>query len=57
MNNKKGRDFSQVEFCNPKSEYSLIYTWVWNAPIDFEIIDKKLEEFRKVGIEAFYILP
>lgn len=57
MNNRKGIDFSQEEFHNPKSENSLIYTWVWNAPIDFETIDNKLEEFQKAGIGAFYILP
>lgn len=57
MNNKKGRDFTQAEFYNPTSENALIYTWVWNAPVDFETIDNKLEEFQKVGIEAFYILP
>ena len=57
MNNQKGRDFSQVEFCNPDNENSLIYTWVWNAPINFEIIDNKLAEFQKAGISGFYILP
>lgn len=53
----KGRDFSQAEFLFPKSENSLIYTWVWNAPISFDVIDSKLREFRRVGIEGFYILP
>lgn len=57
MNNSKGRDFSFAEFLSPANENSLIYTWIWNAPIDFETIDKKIEEFKKVGIEGFYILP
>ena len=57
MNNLKGRDFLQAEFCNPKSENSIIYTWVWNAPVNYEVIDKEIEEFCKVGIEGFYILP
>ena len=46
MNNLRGRDFSKADFINPESENSLIYTWVWNAPISVEIINKKIAEFQ-----------
>ena len=54
---KSSNDFCQNTFSNPPKENNLIYTWIWNAPINNEVIDNKIEEFKRVGIEGFYILP
>jgi len=57
MNNTQIQDFSQNEFNNPDKGNNLIYTWIWNEPVNTEIIDTQLEEFAQAGIKGIYILP
>ena len=57
MKNINIKDFSQEEFICPEKENNVIYTWIWNEPVNTEIIDNQLEEFAKAGIGGIYILP
>ena len=54
---KSSNDFCQNIFSNPPKENNLIYTWIWNEPVNTEIINNQLEEFAKAGIKGIYILP
>ena len=54
---KSSNDFCLNTFSNPPKENNLIYTWIWNEPVNTEIINNQLEEFAKAGIKGIYILP
>lgn len=54
---KKEKVFSRERFCAPGRPYSPIYSWVWNAPVTREETDRQLDEFARLGIKAFYIIP
>ena len=49
--------FDLDKFRNPEKEHNIIYTWVWNMPLTFCDIDKRLEDYSKAGIGGLYILP
>lgn len=54
---KCSKSFSLNEFSSPKKSYSPIYSWIWNAPVTKEEIERQLDEFVRLGIKAFYIIP
>lgn len=49
--------FNVNEFKNPSKENNVVYFWMWNSPITKELIDRRLGEFYKAGINGFYIVP
>ena len=49
--------FSIEHFFEPSKKYAPIYSWVWNAPVSKEETDKQLNEFVRLGVKAFYIIP
>ena len=49
--------FTKSEFSAPETSYSPIYSWVWNAPVTEEETNRQLDEFVRLGIKAFYIIP
>ena len=51
------KKFSKEAFLAPEKSYSPFYSWVWNAPVTKEETDRQLDEFVKLGIKAFYIIP
>ena len=51
------KSFNIKDFINPAKENNVIYTWVWNEPINAALIDNQLFEFAKAGIRGIYILP
>lgn len=56
MVNIDTKDFCQKEFLNPPKENNVIYTWVWNEPVDKKLISTQLDEFSKAGIGGIYIM-
>ena len=54
---KKENNFSLKRFLDLGADYSPIYSWVWNAPVTKEETDRQLDEFVRLGIKAFYIIP
>lgn len=57
MKNIGAKDFLMEEFKNPSKDNNVIYTWIWNEPVNVSLIDSQLEEFKKAGIGGIYILP
>ena len=53
----KETKFSLERFVSPGVEYSPVYCWNWNAPVTKEETDRQLDEFSRLGIKAFYIIP
>ncbi len=51
------KKFSAEAFSSPKVSYSPFYSWIWNAPVTKEETDRQLDEFVRLGIKAFYIIP
>ena len=51
------QDFCQAEFVSPKKENNVVYTWVWNQPVNKQIIDEQMEAFAEAGIGGVYVLP
>jgi len=49
--------FSQIEFENPGYEHAAAYAWVWNDVITEEGIVSRLQDMKKAGIGAIYVLP
>ena len=49
--------FCAEGFKTPKKEHSVMYSWVWSAPMTRETIDRQLADFAKAGIGGLYILP
>ena len=49
--------FSIERFVEPGKKYAPIYSWVWNGPVSKEETDKQLDEFVRLGVKAFYIIP
>lgn len=49
--------FSENAFYNPPASVAPVYAWCWNAMPTREQTDRDLEEFRRQGIKALYILP
>ncbi len=49
--------FTKNEFLSPEMCYSPVYSWVWNAPVTNKETDRQLDEFERLGIKAFYIIP
>lgn len=49
--------FVGQHFSEPDKSFAPVYAWVWNAPISKEETDKQLDEFVRLGIKAFYIIP
>ena len=45
------------EFLAPDRNFAPIYAWVWNGQLSEEKIDAQIEEMRRLGIRAFYIIP
>ena len=45
------------EFLAPDRNFAPIYAWVWNGRLSGEKIDAQIEEMRRLGIRAFYIIP
>ena len=44
-------------FRDPGAEYSVVYTWAWNAPVTKEKIRSEIDRMKEAGILSFYILP
>jgi len=57
MNIKPGELFDRTLMKNPPLECNVSYSWLWNAPITKDGIDKRLSEFLEAGIKSLYILP
>lgn len=51
------KKFSEESFSSPEKSYSPFYSWIWNAPVTKEETDRQLDEFVRLGIKAFYIIP
>ena len=51
------RKFSPADFAVPDPFYGPVYSWVWNAPVDEQIIHKQIDEMTQAGIRVFYIIP
>lgn len=51
------KKFSSESFISPEKSYSPFYSWVWNAPVTKDETDRQLDEFVRLGIKAFYIIP
>ena len=49
--------FSLSGFVSPGREYAPIYSWVWNSPLSKEETGKQIDEMKRLGIKAFYIIP
>lgn len=57
VNDAHRMDFDAASFTAPGAEHAVLYTWVWNAPIDRQGICERLDEMQRLGIRAVYILP
>lgn len=55
-NNYEKQCFQKELFRNPPSDCSVVYTWIWNAPITKDGIKKQLEEFSAAGIKGIYVI-
>ena len=51
-----GQCFQSDLFKNPPPDCSVVYTWIWNAPITKEGIKKQIEEFSAAGIKGIYVI-
>lgn len=49
--------FKTEDFMSPQKEFAPIYAWVWNGRLSHEETDKQLEEMKRLGIKAMYIIP
>ena len=54
---KEDSRFTQYQFSAPHGTYAPVYSWIWNAPVSREKTDRQLEEMRRMGIRAMYIIP
>ena len=54
---KSNDKFDINSFISPDVSYAPVYIWVWNDICTTDIIDNQLDEMRRLGIRAFYILP
>ena len=53
-----GNDIFNINrFLTPDVSCAPVYVWVWNDVCTKEIIYNQLNEMKKLGIRAFYILP
>ena len=50
-------NFLITDFEKPSSEYSPIYSWIWNSSMNRATIQKEIDEMVEMGIRAFYIIP
>lgn len=50
-------DFQKSCFERPSVRYAPMYMWRWNGKMNREETDRQLEEMKRLGIKAFYILP
>ena len=57
MFRKKENNFDEEHFLAPDKMYAPFYSWIWNGVVTKEETDKQLEEFVRLGIKAFYIIP
>ena len=57
MNVKAGSEFSEKYFKNPPADCQVSYSWLWNAPVSKEIIDREIKEIVKAGVRSLYVLP
>ena len=44
-------------FFEPQKEFVPIYAWVWNGRLSHEETDRQLDEMKRLGIKAMYIIP
>jgi len=51
------RSFSQEKIATPPDEFWPVYSWAWNSELSKEQTDRDLEEFKRLGIKALYVLP
>ena len=49
--------FRADKFASPDVRYAPLYAWVWNCACTRELIDAQLDEMKRLGIRAFYIIP
>ena len=49
--------FDLKKFQSPSLRYAPLYAWVWNYICTKERIDAQLDEMKRLGIRAFYIIP
>ena len=49
--------FKPEAFLSPDRNYAPIYAWVWNGVLSEEKINAQIEEMRRLGIRAFYMIP
>lgn len=49
--------FETEDFVSPPEEFSPIYAWVWNGKLSHDETDRQLEEMKRLGIKAMYIIP
>ncbi len=57
VNDPRRTRFDPAGFASPGAENAVIYTWAWNAPVDKAGICARLDELRRMGVGAVYILP
>ena len=51
------KSWDNKSFFEPQKEFAPIYAWVWNGRITREETDTQLEEMKRLGIKAMYIIP
>lgn len=54
---KRDNAFKIEEFKNPSTDYSIVYTWIWNDFLNKEEIVRQLDEMQRLKITRTYVLP
>ena len=57
MEQKKERIFEQHLWENLPADCGILYSWIWNSPIDEELIRRQIDELHENGVRGFYIIP
>ena len=57
MEQKKERIFEQRLWENLPADCGILYSWIWNSPIDEALIRRQIDELHENGVRGFYIIP
>jgi hypothetical protein len=50
-------EFTRHGFREPECIYWPSYMWLWNGPLNTEVISEQLQDMRDHGAKSAYILP
>lgn len=56
MNIKPGDRFEREKLINPPLDCTVTYSWLWNAPVTRELIDKSIEYAKAAGMKSLYVI-